>query len=139
MPSLLAHLWQARHNEKLAKELVDSLSYKDWAVTTTYYTAIHYIEAAFSQNNDILHTEYQVPHRSHRSKHSIREELVLEHYSKAWEALRKLHTQSNIARYLNTERGVFMRVPVQDYFSDTDVHSFFTRDLSTIKQVMGIS
>ncbi len=139
MPSLLAHLWQARHNEKLAKELVDSLSYKDWAVTTTYYTAIHYIEAAFSQNNDILHTEYQVPPSSHRSKHSIRENLVLEHYSGAWEALRKLHTQSNIARYLNTERGVFMRVPVQDYFTDTDVRSFFTRDLSTIKQVTGIS
>ena len=139
MPSLLAHLWQARHNEKLAKELVDSLTYKDWAVTTAYYTAIHYIEAAFSQDSDILHTEYRIPCGSKRSMHSIREELVLEHYSKAWEALRKLHTQSNIARYLNTERRVFMEVPVQDYFSDTDVRSFFTRDLPTIKQVMGIT
>lgn len=139
MPSLLAHLWQARHNEKLAKELVDSLSYKDWAVTTTYYTAIHYIEAAFSQDNNILHTEHQIPPGSGRSMHSLREDLVLEHYSGAWKALRNLHIQSNIARYLNTERQKFMRVPVQDYFSDTDVRSYFTQDLPTIKQVMGIS
>lgn len=74
---------------------------------------------------------------------------ALEHVSKRYgetkvlivldqEALRRLHTQSNIARYLNTARGQFMQVPVQDYFSAQDVRNFFARDLAEIKQVMGI-
>lgn len=139
MPSLLAHLWQAGHNEKLAKELVESMTYKDWATTITYYAAIHYVEAAFSQDNNILHTEAQIQGRSSRSMHSIREDIILRYYGSAWEALRKLHIQSNIARYLNTQRQEYMKVPVQDYFSDTDVRNFFEENLATIKRVMGIS
>jgi len=118
---------------------VESLTYKDWAVTTIYYTAIHYIEAVFAQDIDIQHTESQIVRYPRLSMHSIREELVRNHYSGAWRALRKLHEQSNIARYHNFRGKVVVQVPVQDYFSDTDVRNFFTQDLATIKQVIGVS
>jgi len=135
MASLQAHLRQARHNESLVQQLLASLEYKDWAITVTFYAAIHYVEAAFAKDSRIKHTEFK-PRNYPGSYHSYRDDMLFNYYpERVWQPLRKLYEQSRIARYLHfpAERE-FLEKPVQEYFSNSDVKGFFQRDLATIRQ-----
>jgi len=57
MANLTDHLDQARHNEKLAQNLLNDpdLQHWDWLITIAFYTAVHYAEAVFFVN--FGHTE----------------------------------------------------------------------------------
>ena len=135
MASLQAHLRQARHNEKLAQQLLDSLEYKDWIITVTFYAAVHYVEAAFFQNPQIVHTEKGITPNYAGGYYGYRSDMILQYHPEIYPSYHKLYQQSRIARYLCLPVGKeFVEEPVQEYFSDDDVTGFFQKDLATIRQ-----
>jgi len=147
VPSYQAHLSQAQHNERLLTELKATLSYKDWLVTVAFYTGIHYIEADFSNNPNIIHTEITIPtDRSGRWKHSPhvqRENLLIRHKYPpyVWHGLRSLHNASSIARYLLTPGPTATEVgtDAQTHWTDEDARNFVDVDLLNIKNALGFS
>lgn len=136
MASLQAHLRQAQHNEKLAQELLASMEYKDWIITITFYAAIHYVEAAFFQNPEIVHTEVGITPKYPGGYYGYRSDMILQYYPAEVDmSYRKLYQLSRIARYLySPAERKFVEEPVQEYFSDSDVKGFFQKDLATIRQ-----
>ena len=141
MSSLQAHLQQARHNESLARQLLASLEYKDWITTVTFYAAIHYVEAAFFQNPEIVHTETGITPNYPGGYYGYRSDMILQyHSSEVYQSYHKLYQQSRIARYLYFPMArEFLEKPVQEYFSDDDVEGFFQKDLATIRQSLNFN
>jgi len=137
MSGLLAHLWQAGRNERLAKQLLSELTYKEWVVTVAFYSALHYVEAALNQVPGIVHAETSMPRGYPGSLHDYREDLVSQHFSGAWASYRKLRTQSVVARYLSTNRQ-FLQTPAEDYFGDSDARNFVNRDLDKVRRELGV-
>lgn len=45
MPKVQQHLEQAQSNEQLAKNMCGGESHYDWAVTISFYAALHYLDA----------------------------------------------------------------------------------------------
>jgi hypothetical protein len=135
---LLAHLWQAGRNERLAKQLLEELIYKEWVVTVAFYSGLHYVEAALNQEPTIVHSETSIPNNYQGGLHDWREDLVLQYFPSAWSSYRKLRTQSIVARYLSTNRRAFLQQPVEDYFSEQDVHNFVHRDLDKVRRKLGL-
>lgn len=134
----MAHLWQAGRNEKLAQLLLSELDYKEWAVTVTFYSALHYVEAAFSQDASIEHSETSMPSGWTKSIHAWREHLIFISFSSIYNAYRKLSNSSMIVRYLSSS-GTSIGQPAEDVFSDDDVGNFINRDLDKIKRKVGIT
>lgn len=135
---MLAHLWQAGRNERLAKQLLEELIYKEWVVTVAFYSGLHYVEAALNQEPTIVHSETSIPNNYQGGLHDWREDLVLQYFPSAWSSYRKLRTQSIVARYLSTNRRAFLQQPVEDYFSEQDVHNFVHRDLDKVRRKLGL-
>ena len=138
MSSLLAHIWQAGRNERLAKRLLDEADFKEWIITVSFYSAIHFVEAAFTSLAGIGHSEVSKPRTFQGSIHTWREDLVLNNYPvDVWTSYRKLRTQSNTARYLCTDRGSPLGRPAEEYFSVGDLNNFIYRDLNNIRTKLG--
>lgn len=134
---MLAHLWQAGRNERLAKQLLGELTYKEWVVTVAFYAGLHFVEAALIQEPSIVHSETSIPSNYKGGLHDWREDLVLQYFPSAYTAYRKLRTQSIVARYLSTNRRSFLQQPVDDYFSDQDTRNFVHRDLNKVRRKLG--
>ena len=145
MPSYQAHLYQAQHNEGLLSELMASLSYKDWLVTVAFYSAIHYVEAAFFNNPAIGHTDTSIPTdpntgRWRDAPHIWRMKLLEKHYAKdVWKGFRSLYNASWVARYLLRPRGIAVTTDAQTHWSDDEARDFVDVDLSNIKNALGFS
>lgn len=147
MSSYQAHLRQAQHNEGLLSELMASLSYKDWLVTVAFYSAIHYVEAAFFNNPAIGHTDTSIPTypdgRWRDNPHIWRKKLLKNNYPKdAWKGFSSLYNASWVARYLVTQpgqRGGAVTTDAQTHWSDDDARDFVNIDLSNIKNALGFS
>jgi len=136
----VAHLWQAGRNEKLARRLLSELGYKEWAVTVTFYSALHYVEAAFSQIASIEHSETSMPVGWPKSIHAWREDLIFHNFASIHNTYRKLGNSSMLVRYLsNTSGGMPIGQPAEDFFSDDDVGKFIDRDLDKIKRKVGFT
>lgn len=129
---------QARRNERLAYQLLNEDDAIEWVVTITFYSGLHYVEAAFSQLPSVKHSETSMPSGWNRSIHAWREDLILIHYSSIYNAYRKLSTQSMIARYL-VSNSIPINEPVEDFFNKDDVGKFLDRDLDKIKRKTGIT
>ena len=136
---MLAHLWQARRNEKLAKQLLHDLDYKEWAVTVTFYSGLHYVEASFTQIPTIGHSETSMPTSWNKSIHSWRENLIISNFPSIHSNYRKLQNSSMIARYLSSSTIPSLDRPAEDFFDKTDVDNFINRDLGKIKNKLGIA
>lgn len=136
---MLAHIWQARRNEKLAKQLLDDLDYKEWAVTVTFYSGLHYVEASFTQIPTIGHSETSMPTNWTKSIHSWREDLIIRNFPSIHSNYRKLQNSSMIARYLSSSTIPSLGRPAEDFFDKTDVDKFINRDLGKIKNKVGIT
>jgi hypothetical protein len=134
----VAHLWQAGRNERLARQLLSELGYKEWAVAVTFYSALHYVEAAFSGIANIRHSETSMPLGWKKSIHAWREDLIFQNFAGIRNEYRKLSNSSMIARYLSSG-GTAIGQPVEDFFSDDDVGKFIDRDLDKIKREMGFA
>ena len=48
MADLADHINQAKHNEACAAHLLSEKTYRDWAITATFYAAVHFAESAFN-------------------------------------------------------------------------------------------
>lgn len=130
-------MWQAGRNERLAKQLLSELTYKEWVVTVAFYSGLHYVEAALNQVSSIGHSETSMPRHYPGGLHGYREDLVFQHFRSAWASYSKLRTQSIVARYLSTTQRVFLQEPAEDYFSEQDVRNFVDRDLDKVRRKLG--
>lgn len=146
MSSYQAHLHQAQHNEGLLSELMASLSYKDWLVTVAFYSAIHYVEAAFFNDPSIRHTDTSIPTypdgRWRDSPHIWRMKLLEKHYPEyAWRSFRSLYNESYVARYLlkHGPQGVAVTTDAQTHWTDNEARDFVDVDLINIKNALGFS
>lgn len=135
----MAHLWQASRNEKLAKQLLHDLDYNEWAVTVTFYSGLHYVEAAFAQIPTIEHSETSMPTSWNKSIHSWREDLIISYFPSIHSNYRKLQNSSMIARYLSSSTIPSLDQPAEDFFNKIDVDNFINRDLGKIKNKVGIT
>ncbi len=93
MPSKDAHLRQANHNEIFCAHLLGT-AFSDWAVTGTFYAALHYVDA-------YLATKNIDPKHAHPPGHDVRTPLVaresnLQHIFPEY---RRLKGESEAARY----------------------------------------
>lgn len=90
------HINQAKHNENLASELLQTLTYKDWIITICFYSALHYVDAELSKR---LNVDPEISHPQDRSIHSYREDLVRTFFKKVFEDYRFLSVLSRSTRY----------------------------------------
>jgi len=146
--SYQVHLCQAQHNEGLLSELMASLSYKDWLVTVAFYSAIHYIEAAFFNNPAIGHTDTSIPTDPNtgnwlNTPHNWRNRLLRNNYPQyVWKGFRSLSNASWVAKYLVTQpgpRGATVTTDAQTHWTDNEARDFVDVDLVNIKNGLGFS
>lgn len=137
MSSYHAHLIQARHNEELI-HLLDpgSREFPDWVITATFYSALHYSEAGFNNNSEILHSHSRK--LQNESIHYTRQRLLRDYYSlRVYQSYRNLYDASMISRYL------YDPVTRQDilsgylYHSTQEVEQFYYIDLDNIRKEFG--
>lgn len=130
----LLHLAQAEHNEKLCNRLGRALAAKDWFVTTAFYSAIHYIEAAlYDQNPVVRHSEDY----GAGSFHNRRDNCVMQFFSGIDSQYRGLKDLCFTVRYL-----INLNQPAQDYLtsifkSDDDLKETIKGQLKAIKTSLG--
>jgi len=134
MSTYHAHLIQARHNEELIQLLgPDSREFPDWVITATFYSALHYLEAGFSNNNNILHS-HQCK-RQNEPIHRTRQRLLRSHHSQqAYQSYRNLYDASIISRYLynpNTRQDILSGYV---YHTTQQVEDFYHLDLDNVRK-----
>ncbi len=89
MASTKEHRDKAEHNEFLVTSLQNP--FWDWAVTGTFYAAVHYVEAYFSKNKPPIHST------SHKDRDSrIQRDQKLK---AVYNSYRELQNESRDARY----------------------------------------
>lgn len=136
MSTLDTHKAQAKHNEKLANKLSETV-FIDWSITSAFYAALHYVEAAFFFTPEIVHTE--ACYNKYRSKmasldmkktmHVFRENLLGQAFPKIMTKYRQLRLASEAARYLlvTSDKTAF------NYFPKTTLKRLLG-DLKAIKK-----
>ena len=69
MPTPPEHLDQARRNERLADRLINDSppAYLDWAVTTAFYAAVHYVKYFRASQNLSVGDSHDEIHRFFRT------------------------------------------------------------------------
>lgn len=102
MPSWQTHLAQAKHNDEFANRLIEGdEDVYDWAITATFYSALHYLEAWLMKSGVNVIQEARV---KGKSPHSIRSQKVADmlppDIAKLYVALQR---QSELCRYLTTK------------------------------------
>jgi hypothetical protein len=126
MPAEAEHLQQARHNEALAKLLAQDMTYRDWIITTSFYAALHYVEANFAKRlgfhgeihgGDIPHV-WRLKVLDDRTKFSF----------DCFRAYKKLYAASRHARYLMENT-----LPNGASFDDRAIERLLD-DLATVKK-----
>jgi hypothetical protein len=126
LADLPAHIKQAKHNQACASFLlVDPQSaFRDWAITTAFYAAVHYAEACFT-TCDIGHTPEGA------NAHAMRAAEIRTRASKAWVSYRKLQTASYELRYL---AGTLEAIQTwQSVYTDESARRLVQRDLEIVK------
>jgi hypothetical protein len=108
------HRERVVHNEQFTASLRDP--YWDWAVTATFYTALHYVEAYLAKKTPPIHSQVH-PDRDD----NIRRDGVLK---QVWSNYRDLKNQSVNARYQP-------HIP----FTQTDINDA-QKHLESIKRVI---
>jgi hypothetical protein len=143
MPDKQAHLAQATHNNGFAKSLVDDGNGPhDWAVTVTFYAALHYFECwLVGRGFDILGEAK----RKRSSPHTVRMEKARDYLPDDIATIyRTLRQQSELARYLTTTltarggRGHEIALPnlPRDYYTQNAAEQFY-EDLQEFKKHLG--
>ena len=132
MASEAIHKRQAKHNEGLAEELAASLRHKDWVVTTAFYSALHWVEAAMAGDHPPRHPETDCPEKC--PKHLYRQDWVDAKCGvQAILAYGVLYQNSRTARYLERCAGR----TAQDFFSDEVAKDGLLVHLQTVKADLG--
>ncbi len=128
MPDVLDHIAQANHNRQCAGEFL--ARYRDWAITATFYAAVHLVEAGLTAT-DIGHSDSRRPEGE--MPHDYRERLVRERFGDTcYKCYRKLRTASYNVRYLvlsQNKPGVAL-----DYYSQDSAKGFLEKELPQIRR-----
>lgn len=112
MPDKAQHINQAQHNEAFY-QTIDRTVYNDWAVTATFYAALHYVDAFLAQTAGI-----------HPGAHDVRDPRVqrVAQLRPLWNYYHRLKNRSRNARY-NVIR-----------FTDDEVRRAYNDNLGAIKR-----
>jgi hypothetical protein len=122
MPFQKLHTEQAEHNLSASKYLVENSDFFDWSATTSFYSAVHYVESALSylyeknqslkyfdqdvkiQHSDDLAANEAYPSYSGKplySPHKVRRELVEKNFVNINNSYELLFSASWFQRYTN--------------------------------------
>ncbi len=126
-------LKHAKHNEKACKHLNSNGEFKDWIITTAFYSAIHYVDHSLFPNQyedpstkKIKHfksLDFYFTHTDRtKPKHEIRHDLVDEHLPEISDQFQTLKENCSNARYV-------------DYRFDKDVSDLCVTCLDDIKEI----
>lgn len=133
MADLLEHLNQANHNEQCANEILAQIpQFRDWAITSSFYSAVHLAEAMFTSVQEIGHSESARDRASNEELHRYRSRKVLELARPAYTNYRKLHEASQNVRYLAGAIPGGQRFSLS-YYSANDVDSMVHVELPQIR------
>lgn len=100
----------AERNERLNDQLIQENVYRDWIVTTAFYSAIHYVEHKLFQApflfmgaevNSLDQVHMAIAFKDRRSRHETRGKLVKLRLSTVHVQYDFLRKQSQNARYVN--------------------------------------
>ena len=127
------HFRQAKHNEALAGQLeaTSDLRHWDWLITTAFYAAVHYVEAAFFFISDIVHTETAC---LNGDKHAFRTRGVRSNLgNECWRSYRKLQEASYNVRYLALANTQPLDIAIK-YYSLNDAKDLYNLHLAKVRQ-----
>ena len=120
MPQAIYHMAKSRYNVKVAAHLHDETAFTDWAVTATYYAALHLIDALLDGEMQLIKDE------RHPRKHSAndnpgnngrgRNQLVRKLYGAIYRDYRSLEEASRRSRYDLEVLGESAYVKLQNEF-----------------------
>jgi len=97
MADFLEHLWQAKHNQQFATStLTTRPDFRDWAITSAFYSALHYAEACFSTRRDIPTPNID------ENLHAFRLQLIKYEAPRAQGPYRRLQNACWDVRYMTT-------------------------------------
>ena len=139
MASKNIHLAQAEHNQKLANKLLIG-DYFDWACTTAFYSALHYVEAKFYDIPEIIHSDEAYKKKKQFMKeddinlgvHLFREVALSGKYPLLRTSYRQLREISYQVRYLENHDKVAC-----DFISIDTAKNLVASDLTKIKKGLG--
>jgi len=139
MSSKVIHLKQAGHNFSTTKALMNTEFY-DWACTTAFYTALHYVEAKFYEDPKIIHTNQSYESVKIRLQqmgtdkgvHSWREQLISQKFPTLFSNYRQLQICSQLTRYLENKEKTSTQLVTKGA-----VERLISDDLESIKKYFG--
>jgi len=104
MPKLKLHIKKAERNEQYYRKQTqiqapNGVAYNDWAITILFYSALHYADAALSQDASLAPNHRQPPNHSERNK-AISKSLKLAPVAISYQ---NLYNRSIDARYNRIE------------------------------------
>jgi len=121
MADLLDHVKQANHNEQCAKLILKtSTLYRDWAITSAFYTAVHLAEACFTTRHDI-----KPPQGS--DLHKFRSDTIRKEAPRAFPIYRELRDACWNVRYLTGKQ------PWSTYYKASDVQDMVDDKLPKLR------
>lgn len=101
MPSASDHLAQAQSNDAFSERLVQSEGPHDWAVTVSFYAALHYFEHWLIKKRNV--SVLQESRSKGKSMHSYRDVMAKKYLPEGQAAQYiYLRQQSELARYFST-------------------------------------
>lgn len=115
MPTARQHTIHAEHNIRFLENFYNAYNFNDWAITVSFYIAVHIIEAAIFNKKkikigtntvDIEHSEQLSQHsailpKAEISRHELRNIIVSENFAEIYNCLKPLYNDCQIARYIN--------------------------------------
>lgn len=140
MASKNTHLAQAGHNQKLANILLKG-EYYDWACTSAFYSALHYVEAKFNDIPEIVHSDEAYKKKGQFMKdedikmgvHLFREITLSGKYPLLRASYRQLREISFQVRYLENHDKVAC-----DFINIGIAKNLVKNDLTKIKNGLGL-
>ncbi|OGW80007.1 MAG: hypothetical protein A3G33_08070 [Omnitrophica bacterium RIFCSPLOWO2_12_FULL_44_17] len=87
------HINQVLHNIDFLKFFLSSDKYNDWAITVSFYIAVHVVDLALINKNIINLTQ------PHEENHKYRNDSVKQHFSSIANAYMFLYRKSKSCRY----------------------------------------
>lgn len=115
MPDDLQHINHSQHNITFLEGFYSSYKFNDWAVTVSFYTAVHIIEAVIfiARNVNINGKSYQIKHSEQCLRipdiiaagglnyHEARNIIIGQNFSSIAGWFKTLYNESRTARYRN--------------------------------------
>ena len=119
MASEQAHISIASHNVETASFLNQNEKWHDWTATTTFYAALHVVDAVLAADGPAGHGQ------SHDERAAILK--TTKRYEQIWRHYRPLFAASLVARYLQARSGGPTYGSFSDYLTPTQVRDMLMK------------